>query len=118
MLRGLACLLFFQFLGEAITRLSNAPIPGPVIGMVLLFLVLQISRCELPIWLGKTSQQLIRGLAFLFLPACAGIFFLPPEYQDQWPAIIGAIVIGTPLSMAATAVLLRVMMSFRGKDNG
>jgi len=39
-IQGLAALLLFQSLGEVIAQLSGAPVPGPVIGLVLLLAAL------------------------------------------------------------------------------
>lgn len=40
MICGLAILLIFQFFGEVVTRFIRGPIPGPVIGMILLLVYL------------------------------------------------------------------------------
>src|SRR5574337_1009305 len=40
MIASLATLLAFQLVGEAIRIASGLPVPGPVIGMILLFVVL------------------------------------------------------------------------------
>jgi putative effector of murein hydrolase LrgA (UPF0299 family) len=37
MLAALARLLVRRFAGEAVVRLASLPIPGPVVGMILLF---------------------------------------------------------------------------------
>ena len=42
MLRGLAVLLVFQLAGEVLTHLFALPLPGPVVGMVLLLLALEL----------------------------------------------------------------------------
>ena len=42
MLRGLALLLVFQLAGEVLTHLLALPVPGPVVGMVLLLLALEL----------------------------------------------------------------------------
>ena len=42
MLRGLAVLLLFQFVGESLVFLLGVPIPGPVVGLVLLFAALPV----------------------------------------------------------------------------
>ena len=39
-LKGFAWLLAAQSLGEGIARLTHAPLPGPVIGLVILLLAL------------------------------------------------------------------------------
>jgi putative effector of murein hydrolase LrgA (UPF0299 family) len=40
MIAGLAALLVCQLTGEAVARLFGLPVPGPVIGMALLFAIL------------------------------------------------------------------------------
>ncbi|ANV25449.1 MULTISPECIES: CidA/LrgA family protein [Agrobacterium] len=42
MLRGLAVLLLFQLVGESLVFLLGVPIPGPVVGLVLLFAALPV----------------------------------------------------------------------------
>ena len=42
MLRGLAVLLLFQLVGESLVFLLGVPIPGPVVGFVLLFAALPV----------------------------------------------------------------------------
>ncbi|TNF01726.1 MAG: CidA/LrgA family protein [Gammaproteobacteria bacterium] len=110
MLRGLATLVCFQGIGEAIVYLSDMPIPGPVIGMVLLFATLQFTGTETPEWLGETGHFMIRWLSLMFLPACTGLFFLPDITTDQWLPIIGAMFLGTLLTMAAAGYLMHRLM--------
>jgi len=109
MLRGLLALLLFQGIGEAVVYFSKAPVPGPVVGMLLLFLTLQFSRIELPAWLGEASHFLIRWLSLMFIPACVGFFFLPTVETNQWLAIIGVIVLATLTTMVITAWLMKVL---------
>ena len=110
MLRGLAILLLYQGIGEAITYFSGIPIPGPAIGMVLLFLTLTYSGRKMPQWLGHTSHFMIRWLPLMFVPACVGIFFLPDTQADQWPAIVSVIVLSTLITIAATAVVMKWLL--------
>ncbi|MEP1581660.1 MAG: CidA/LrgA family protein, partial [Marinobacter sp.] len=39
-LNGITLLLVYQLVGEVTVRLLSLPIPGPVLGMVMLFLTL------------------------------------------------------------------------------
>jgi holin-like protein len=107
MLKGLLILLVFQCLGEIIKAYTQVFLPAPVIGMLLLFLALSLRGQSVPTPLNQTSQQLIRYLPLMFLPPAVGIFFLGPQFSDQWPAIIAAIVIGTFLSLLFNAILMK-----------
>lgn len=110
MLKGLLILLLFQGIGEASSYYSGLPIPGPVIGMVLLFVYLQLRSRELPLGLGDAAHLMIRWLSLMFVPACVGFFFLTKIAPDQWLAIIGVIVISTLVTMIVTALFMKYFM--------
>lgn len=113
-LRGLVVLILFQGIGEGISHISGIPVPGPVIGMVLLFLALQFSQVETPDWLGHAGHSLIRWLSLMFLPACTGLFFLPEISRNQWLPIAGAIVLATLLTLLLAALLMQRLMPANG----
>ena len=106
LLNGLLILLLFQCLGEAIKAYFGWILPGPVIGMLLLFVGLCLYR-GVPESLSRSSQALIPMLALMFLPASAGLFFLGPQFDDQWLAIIAAIVGGSFLSLVFNGLLMK-----------
>ena len=106
MLKGLAILLAFQCLGEAIKAYTGLILPGPIIGMFLLFLSLCLWR-GVPLFLNQSSQTLIQYLGLMFLPPSVGLFFLGERFDDQWPAIIAAMVLGTLLSLIFSALLMK-----------
>ena len=114
LLRGLTVLTLFQGIGEGISHITGIPVPGPVIGMVLLFLALQFSHTETPAWLGRTGHVLIRWLSLMFLPACTGLFFLPDISSSQWLPIAGAIVLATLLTLLLAALLMQKLMPAEG----
>lgn len=106
MLKGLIILLLFQLLGEVLVALLHSPVPGPVVGMLLLWLGLYIKRGASSD-LQRASQTLIQYLSLFFLPAGVGLFFLPPSIQEYWPAVACAVVGGTFLSMLICAWLIK-----------
>ena len=105
--KGLLILLSFQCFGEIIKAYTGLFLPAPVIAMLLLFLALSLRGKSVPTSLGNSSQQLIRYLPLMFLPAAVGLFFLGNEFSDQWPAIIGAVVLGTFVSLLFNAMLMK-----------
>lgn len=107
MLKGFLTLLLFQGIGEALSHFTGLPIPGPVIGMLLLFGYLQFSGRELTSGLGDTAHLMIRWLSLMFVPACVGFFFLTNIASDQWLAIVAVVVISTLVTMVAAALLMK-----------
>jgi holin-like protein len=106
MLKAFIILLLFQLLGESIVSLADLLIPGPVIGMLLLWMALLIKNGASP-ELSNLSHSLIKHLSLLFLPAGVGLFFLPPAIQQYWPAVLAAMVGGTFVSMLFSGWLLQ-----------
>lgn len=109
LLTGVLILLLFQCLGEVIKAFFSLNIPGPVIGMVLLFITLCL-RAKVPGAVIKTSQTLIPLLALMFLPAAAGLFFLGREFKDQWGAVLAAVVVGSILSLIFNGLMMKWLL--------
>jgi holin-like protein len=111
-LKGLLVLLVFQCFGEAIKLSLDISVPGPVIGMVLLFLGL-VLRGSPGTSLVKASQVLIPLLGLMFLPASAGLFFLGSTFDNQWPAILAAVIIGSIASLFFNALIMKWLTRHR-----
>ena len=69
MIAGLLTLLGCQLTGEFAVRLLGVPVPGAVVGMVLLFVVLQVRRPRPDTGVVRSADALIRHLQLLFVPA-------------------------------------------------
>ena len=109
MLAGLTWLLVFQCLGEARVYLSGLPVPGPVVGMLLLFVGLRL-RGAIPEGLNTAATGLLQHLSLLFVPAGVGVMLHFGRVADEWPAIVAAIVGSTVLAIAVTAVAMRALV--------
>ncbi len=112
MLAGIAALLVCQLVGEALVRLVSLPIPGPVVGMALLF-VLLLARAPLPAGLGDTADGLLRNLSLLFVPAGVGVVQHLGRLGTDGLRLVAVVVLGTVVTLAVTAwvfdALARIM---------
>ena len=106
MIKTFAVLLVFQTLGEGLAYALKLPIPGPVIGMLLLFLYL-IIRSDAVHELAPTSLELLKHLSLLFVPAGVGIMVHADRIAAEWLPISVALVASTVVSIAVTAVVVR-----------
>lgn len=73
MIRGLTLLLLLQVVGELLVEVTGLPVPGPVVGMVLLFGWLQWRRPGDAAGVVRASAGLLRHLQLLFVPAGVGV---------------------------------------------
>lgn len=109
-------LLVYQLVGEVIARGLGLALPGPVIGMALLFFTLVV-RKDLPEGLKTTVEGLLKHLSLLFVPAGVGVMLHLHLLQDEWPAISLALVVSTVATIAVTALVM-VGLSRLNHDTG
>jgi holin-like protein len=108
MLAALTVLLVYQLVGEVVVQLTGLPVPGPVVGMLLLFITL-IGRGSAPDVLRGTSQQLLSHLSLLFVPAGVGVMLHFGRLGNEWIALAVALVVSTVITIAATALVMRLL---------
>lgn len=101
-LAGVTWLLLFQCAGEALAQLTGMPVPGPVLGMILLFVALLV-RPSFALVLATAADGLARHLSLLFVPAGVGVMLHLHRVADEWLPIAVALVVSTVLALAATA---------------
>jgi holin-like protein len=109
MLGSLTLILLCQLIGEVITRLTKLPVPGPVIGMVLLFCGLAFCPGRLPSEIEKAGGFLLRYLALLFVPAGVGVITHLDLLLKSWAPIAGVIVIGTLATIGVTGLVMKFL---------
>lgn len=104
MLRGFAVLLVFQLIGEVVSRAAGWPVPGPVIGMALLLVALEL-RLPQGEGLGTVSSGLLSHLSILFVPAGVGVMLHAPRLLSEGPALVASLVVSTAATIAVTGFI-------------
>lgn len=107
-------LLVCQLVGEVIRLAIDIPVPGPVIGMALLFVGLAV-KGSVPAGLGAASSGLLQHLALLFVPAGVGVITHIGLLQAEWKPVAAALVGSTLAAIIVTALVLKALMP---KENG
>ena len=108
-MRGLFILLFFQVLGEAGNQLLGLPLPGTILGMLLLFGALCVAK-TVPDDLQASTDSLISHLGLLLIPAATGFGYYLIKVQDQILPIAIAASVGTALAIAFTGILMNALV--------
>lgn len=110
---AITALLFCQLLGEVLARLLHLPVPGPVIGMVLLFAFLLLRHRDgepPPEQLERVSDALLGHLGLLFVPAGVGVVVLLHTLAENWLPLAVAVGGGTLLGIAFTGRLAQALL--------
>jgi holin-like protein len=111
MLAAITLLLVFQLVGEVLARALGLPVPGPVIGLALLFATLALRR-HVAADLRDTANGLLSHLSLLFVPAGTGVLVHLDRLGGELAPIGIALVASTVLTIAATALTMRWLMRF------
>lgn len=114
MLHALLALLVCQVTGEGIARITAVPVPGPVIGLVLMLVFLGLRR-RVPDSLGTTADGLLGHLSLLFVPAGVGVMVHVTRIGQDFVPIAAALLISTVAAITVTAVVFSLVSRLMGK---
>lgn len=105
MLEYLTLILACQLIGEFTVNTLQLPFPGPVAGMLLLFIFLTING-GIPQQLESITTPLLNNLSLLFVPAGVGVMVhFELLGSDAIPLSI-ALIASTVLTVAVTALVM------------
>jgi len=117
-INGITLLFIYELIGEASVLVLPIPVPGPVLGMLLLFLTLLIKGKATPS-LENAGTALLSHLSLLFVPAGVGIMVHFDRIRAEWLPIILVLVLSTVLTLIATAVTMQISAHIlTGEVNG
>lgn len=114
MVTGWVQILFFQSVGELVSKTLMPTLPGPVIGLVLLLCWLGL-RGSVPDSLGTVADGFSRYLGLLFVPAAVGVVLFLPELRAQGWLVLLALVVSVVATIAAVALFLKWWSDWRAE---
>ncbi|MBU3055467.1 CidA/LrgA family protein [Pseudomonas indica] len=109
LLRGLTWLVLFQLIGTVLSVLILPMLPGPIIGLVLLFVFLLV-RGEVGEPLNVAASSLLRYLPLLLVPPAVGVMVYAAAIAADFWAIVGALALSLVLSLAFAGWLMQKLI--------
>lgn len=97
-------LYIILFVGNSISSLLHIPIPGSIIGLCLLFLLLQFKVIKLE-WIELGAGLLLSELLLFFIPSAIGIIDYDALFGVQGMKVIAVIVGSGIVVMLATGYM-------------
>lgn len=110
MIASLSIILLCQLAGEIFVRGLGLPVPGPVVGLVLLLIVL-LARDRLPVLargplrhgeVEGTSKGMLAHLSLLFVPAGVGVVQQLDLLAQHGLAIFAILALSAIITLAVT----------------
>ena len=108
LLTGLAWLLLCQSAGEVLVRLLALPLPGPVVGMLILLFALRLEVVRTPV--AAVADALLAHLSLLFVPVGLGVMTHMGLLSTYGLRMLVAIVLSTWIGLVVTALVLRALL--------
>ena len=106
-LRGLGWLLILQSMGELLSRGLSLPLPGPVVGMMLLLVALRWAVVREPV--SACADYLLSHLSLLFVPVGVGVMTHLSIVSEYGGRMLLVLVVSTLIGLAVTALLLNYL---------
>ena len=113
MINALLAILICQLLGETATRTLGLPLPGPVLGMLLLVGALMLSPGLADI-LRPVAQGVLSHMSLLFVPAGVGVIGHFGALGGQGGPIPLAILVSTVAAIVVAALTFAAVAHLTG----
>ena len=110
----LLLLLVFELVGEVLVRVTDLPLPGPVVGMFALLGTLMLRGRSWP-ELDAAATTLLSHLSLLFIPAGVGVILHFQRLGAEWLPLLTALVLGTVVTLAITAWSLSRLLQVQAR---
>lgn len=107
-LRQMILLLFIVFTGEILNKVVNIPLPGSVLGLIILFALLLTKIIKLE-HIEETSDFLMKHLAVFFVPVGVGLLNIMGALRETWFILLVISVVSSILVMSLTALMVQIL---------
>ena len=110
-------ILGIYLIAEFISKFFKLPIPGNILGMLILLVLLFTKLIKLE-QIETISNFFLNHLAFFFIPAGVGLMSSAGIIKDSWIRIILVSVITTLIVIAATGITIQFISTKINKKKG
>lgn len=100
----IALLMVFSLLMDLLARTLHLPVPGSILGMIVLFVLLQTGVVKLR-WIEVGAAWLLGELLLFFIPSAVGIMNYMPMLEHDGLQILFIVLLSTFLVMTCTGLV-------------
>ena len=115
LVRQLSIILIILFIGELSHKLFNLPIPGNVIGMLILVICLCTKIIKLE-WIEDVSNFLLNHLALFFLPAGVSLISCFKILAGKWMPLLYICLISTVIVIVVTGWSVQILINIQERN--
>ncbi|MED4209198.1 CidA/LrgA family holin-like protein [Priestia megaterium] len=104
----IAILYAFSMIGEAVHHILHLPIPGSIIGLILMLICLTCKIVPIKV-IEDGASFLLSFLPLLFIPAMTGVMNYPSLLSSSGAILFLIIVLSTIITMAAAGAASQLL---------
>lgn len=104
-------------LGSWVAERTHLPIPGNVLGMLILFLLLLAGIVHIE-WIEEGADFLLKHLAFFFIPIAVGLMQWIGLFQLSGAQLLMSIILGTAVCIMVMNLVTTMLVRFRSHKGG
>jgi len=110
-------ILGIYLLGELLSKSLNLPVPGNILGMVILFILLCTKVIKVDN-ISTVTNFLLDHLAFFFIPAGVGLMSSIGIIKSTWWQLIVVCLSTTIIIIGVTGIIVQVISRRTKQKNG
>jgi holin-like protein len=104
----LALILGICYAGDLIHDYTGIPVPGNILGMLILLLLLCLKIVKLD-QIREVSDFFLKRLSFFFLPPAIGLMLVGDDVKSQWPLLLFLCIVITIITMVTTGWTVQLL---------
>lgn len=104
----LALILGICYAGDLIHDYTGIPVPGNILGMLILLLLLCLKVVKLD-QIREVSDFFLKRLSFFFLPPAIGLMLVGDDVKSQWPLLLFLCIVITIITMVTTGWTVQLL---------
>lgn len=110
-------LILFSLSINKIIDIFDLNIPGSILGIILLFLLLQLKIIPLK-WIESGANFLLAHLMLFLIPSAVGIIQHANLLRSDGLSLLAVIILGSIIAMVVTGVFAEKTFKSKGKEQG
>ncbi|MCR2045040.1 CidA/LrgA family protein [Anaerosalibacter massiliensis] len=115
--RQLVIIFGVLLMGHMLENIIGLPIPGTIIGMVVLLICLIIGVIKVDM-IEDVSKFLLENITFFFIPAAVGIISSSEHIKQQWLPILMVTILSTIIVIGVTGFIVQALERLQKGDGG
>lgn len=116
MFKEVTIILLITYIGEVLSRFISTPIPGPVIGMILIFILLHSGILKVK-HIENITSILLLNLAILFIPPGVKLISALDLLSGNLIKILILMVLTTAITMVTTGLTVQYLIKVMERKN-